>query len=177
MHRPNNPPQERNFHQPLVPLTTRRTGNITPVSEKGGLNLLLSRYGKFFRPVSLTQSFPHELTLLRHFEAYLWDYTKISASRESFWALRKSNETSRRELALNTIARTLSPLRLENWVERQLEKLLVCYGVAEQTLAWFEKEQPDLLVAIYPFTEPHMVMAAAASQRDPHITSTLQRPV
>jgi hypothetical protein len=122
------------------------------------------RYGRFFRPVSISQSFPHELTLLRHFETYLWDYTKISASRESFWALRKSNETSRRELALNTIAKALSPLRLENWAERQLEKLLVRYGVTEQTLAWFEKEQPDLLVAMYPFTEPHMVMAAAAKR-------------
>src|SRR5258706_5508245 len=45
------------------------------------------RYGKFFRPVSISQSFPHELTLLRHFETYMWDYTKISASRASFWTL------------------------------------------------------------------------------------------
>lgn len=39
-HRPNNSLQARNSHQPLMPLTTRRSGDIASVSEKGGLNLL-----------------------------------------------------------------------------------------------------------------------------------------
>ena len=40
LHRPNQPKQNRNFHQTLVRLTTRRFGDIAPVREKRCLNLL-----------------------------------------------------------------------------------------------------------------------------------------
>ena len=40
LHRPNRPTQNRNFHQTLVRLTTRRFGAIAPVREKGCLNFL-----------------------------------------------------------------------------------------------------------------------------------------
>ncbi len=121
-------------------------------------------YGKYFRPFSLAQSFPYKLTLVRRLETYLWDHKKLSASRESFWQTRKANESARREHMLRAIAKGLSPLGLENWAEKMLEKALVRYGVPASTLAWFEKERPDLVVAMYPFTEPHMVMAAAAKR-------------
>ena len=40
LHRPNRPKQNRNFHQTLVRLTTRRFGDIAPGREKGCLNFL-----------------------------------------------------------------------------------------------------------------------------------------
>ena len=43
MQGPKTPPQQRDFHQTLVRLTTRRSGDIAPVREKGCLNFLYRR--------------------------------------------------------------------------------------------------------------------------------------
>jgi NADPH-dependent 2,4-dienoyl-CoA reductase/sulfur reductase-like enzyme len=40
MQGPKTPPQQLDFHQTLVRLTTRRTGDIAPVTEKGWLKFL-----------------------------------------------------------------------------------------------------------------------------------------
>jgi len=51
LHRPNHPKQKRNFHQTIVRLTTRRFGDIAPVSEKGCLNFLYAITDKLAKRV------------------------------------------------------------------------------------------------------------------------------
>lgn len=122
------------------------------------------RHSEYFESVPLDETFPHALTLLRHFESYAWDHTGRSDSRESFWRLRKKYESPLRERLLRSAAKGFSYLRKEAWLERRLEETIIKHGIKPSTLAWLRQVKPSLLITMYPFLEGQMVVVAAAKR-------------
>jgi hypothetical protein len=120
------------------------------------------RHSRYFQSVGLPAGFPHRFTLLRHFENYLWDHKGMSASRESFWRLRKRGETPPRERAIRSAAKLFSPFGVEQWLERKLETTLIDRASPAATIDWLRKVNPAAVLAMYPFLEHQMVTIAAA---------------
>jgi len=120
------------------------------------------RHGRYFQSVKLPKGFPYQLTLLRHFETYLWDHKAMSASRESFWRLRKGAESPRHERIMRSAAKAISPFGIESWLEQKLEKALIKRGAPAETVKWLREEKPDVVLAMHPFLESQMATVAAA---------------
>ncbi len=120
------------------------------------------KYSKYFQPIKLSKEFPYRLTLLRHFETYLWDHKRMSASRESHWRLRKSKESPLHERMMRLAAKALMPFGVESWLEQKLEEMLIKHGAPTGTLKWLRETKPDAVVAMYPFLESQMATVAAA---------------
>lgn len=121
-------------------------------------------YRKYFCPVKLSNGFPHQFTLLRHFETYLWDHQGMSSSRESFWRLRKWKESPGRERMLRSAAKVFAQLGIESWIEQKLEEVLIKNGASVNTLEWLQETGPGAVLAMYPFLEGQMVAIAAAKR-------------
>jgi hypothetical protein len=119
---------------------------------------------RYFRSVNLPKGFSYPLTMLRHFETHLWDHQGMSASRESFWRLRKRKASPSSERRLRQLAGVVAPFGVESWLERKLEEMLVEYGSPANTVQWLQETKPDLLLAMYPFLESQMVTVAAAKR-------------
>jgi hypothetical protein len=86
-------------------------------------------YSKYYQPYPNFDHIPHRLTVLRHFLDYLWEYKGISKSRESFWRLRRKDSMDALNLQMHRLARFIAPLKLENFLERQTERLMLKYGI------------------------------------------------
>jgi len=120
------------------------------------------RHGRYFQSAKLPKGFPYQLTLLRHFETYLWDHKAMSASRESFWRLRKGKESPRRERIMRSVAKVITPFGAESWLEQKLEKALIERGAPAETMKWLQEKKPDIVLAMHPFLESQMATVAAA---------------
>lgn len=119
---------------------------------------------RYFQTIEMPTGFPGEYTRLRHFENFLWDHKKYSASRESSWRLKKRRDASLEERAIRALAKPFSYLPMEKWLERKLESTLIGFAPPKTTMAWLEKTRPAAVIAMYPFLEKQMASIAAVKR-------------
>ncbi len=109
-------------------------------------------------------SIPEWLNVLRHFLDYCWDHKKLSTSRASFWRLRKSQESPRKNHVLRRLAKMVAALSAPELMERAVERLVIRYSRNQQVYASLLENQVDAVFSLVPFQPNEMAIIAAAKR-------------
>jgi len=117
---------------------------------------------RYFEKFFMDHSIPYRIKLLRQLVDYVWDRTMRSTSRESFWHVRKSKETTPQERLMYALAGPLSWLRLGPWLERLLSAVIIKFGKNKEVLEHFQKHRPAAILAMCPFSTMQMGIVAVA---------------
>src|SRR6185295_15249531 len=121
---------------------------------------------QYFERFFMDHSIPYRIKMLRQLVDHVCDRSRRATSRESFWQIRKSKETPWQERLLYRLAVPLAALRLGPWLERRLAKLIVRRGRNLDVLKEFQRNRPDAVLAMCPFSTMQMGIVAAARQEN-----------
>ncbi len=104
----------------------------------------------------------HAANVARRLLDYAWDHRGLSASRKSFWRLRRRSEEPRFHRLLWAAGACVAGLRMQGLLERWLEPRLLAENRSEEALGRLKAQMPDALLTTSPFRfqEPAVVAAA-----------------
>lgn len=102
-----------------------------------------------FPKVNAFREFPHNY--LRRLNEYVWDFRFRPPSRMSMMKHRRDKQAEYYVRALKPLARILASLRREEWLERNLERLLLTYERSAEADRRIVESRPDVIVSTGPF--------------------------
>ncbi len=102
--------------------------------------------------------------LIRRLNEYVWDYRFRPPSRMSMMKHRRNPQSGLLIKAIKPLARTLALLRVEERIERHLEKWLLAYPRSEEATSRLRAIRPSVIVSTGPFQfeQPAVFSAAKA---------------
>jgi len=117
-----------------------------------------------FEPFPAVREHSRAANVARRVLDYAWDHRGLSASRASFWRLRRRREEPRLHRVLWAAGACVARLGLHERLERWLEPRLLAERRSEEAVARLRAQPPAALVTLGPFRFQEPAVAAAAKR-------------
>ena len=148
--------------------TLKKFGDITIWANSAGDDQTSSVWSKTavkvenFPKIRSFREFPYNF--LRRFNEYVWDYRRPLPSRVSMQRHVRNKRQDFSIRALKLPARIAAMFRLENPVEKKVEKILLGFPRSAEAEARLKELQPDIIVTTGPFQFEQPAICAAAKK-------------